>query len=420
MSSAADPSSSSPVDPKTTLVALRGSTGLTLDGLRGHLASLLQLENVGALVGSGASLAVGGLTLASVAAKFKAVVNAGKNLKPAWEALEKQGFSADDIEELFSLLMIYSSSVPLRPDKKHLELCYRALFATLLSGAELTSGAQKAVPDHQSFLRKMVLSRNPGQHAPCIFTTNYDLALEWAAENESIEIIDGFSGLHARKFNPRVFDLGWYSTEARGEARFGNTYCYLGKLHGSLSWLMDEDEIIEVAWRAVASRITEFVNKPEELTPPACVIIPPSTGKYLDTVGFVQGELFRRFAEYVDRQNTTILVNGYSLSDAHVNRLLLAGLQNPTFHMVLCCFGYKVEPSGPSFVPVASGNRNGRVDEIARLAHPSITLVGDPIAAFSEFSRLLPDPAIIDEEARRTEDMVRRIAKVFDRKPGAR
>lgn len=45
--------------------------------------------------------------------------------------------------------------------------------------AEDASGDLRA---HRTLLRHLIGSRRPGQPAPWVFTTNYDMALEWAAE----------------------------------------------------------------------------------------------------------------------------------------------------------------------------------------------------------------------------------------------
>lgn len=39
-----------------------------------------------------------------------------------------------------------------------------------------------------------------------IFTSNYDLAFEYAFDNLGIKYIDGFSGFHHRYFKPETFN----------------------------------------------------------------------------------------------------------------------------------------------------------------------------------------------------------------------
>jgi hypothetical protein len=61
---------------------------------------------------------------------------------------------------------------------------------------------------HKSLLQKLTSARQPGQSAPWVFTTNYDLAVEWAAEAIDLQVLNGFLGLHHRRFSPQSFDLG--------------------------------------------------------------------------------------------------------------------------------------------------------------------------------------------------------------------
>ena len=103
------------------------------------------------------------------------------------------------------------------------------------------------LPYHVKLLQRLIGARQPGQASPWVFTTNYDLAVEWAAESVGIHTHTGFVGIHNRIFSPQSFDLGYRNINAKGEARFGCNDVYLAKLHGSLTWQCTDGEYRELA-----------------------------------------------------------------------------------------------------------------------------------------------------------------------------
>jgi len=121
----------------------------------------------------------------------------------------------------------------------------------------------------------------------------------------------------------------------------------------------------------------------------------PSGAKYLQTVGFILGELFRRFNEFLNRPQTALIVNGYSFGDDHLNRILLSALQNPTLSLVV-------------YAPMATVTKEGvevpsdrpTLKRLANLKSPQVTIVGNGSRAyFSALANDLPDPAIFDERS---------------------
>ncbi len=262
--------------------------------------------------------------------------------------------------------------------------------------------------NHVAMLRKLCGSRQPGQPAPWVFTTNYDLAPEWAAETIGLKYINGFDGLHYRTFAPHNFDLGFRNVLARGEARFGTYNFYLAKLHGSLTWLRKDDEVLEFAAEQVAKPITEFIAGQKNTVPE---MVFPAGAKYQQTIGFLLGEIFRRFTEFLSRPQTCIFTCGYSFSDAHVNRFLLTALQNPTLQLVI----YAPESKVTAGVLDVSACQQW-LQKLAALHLGQVTIVvGKEMAYFDRFTEDLPDPAVFDEES----EVTRRSIRVLARELGA-
>lgn len=234
-----------------------------------------------------------------------------------------------------------------------------------------------------------------------MFTTNYDLAIEWAAETIGIHVHTGFVGIHKRVFSPQSFDLGFRNTLARGEARFGSSDIYLAKLHGSLSWRKvghtDFREIAASEMWATLGPILDGSTEPDD-----SLIVFPRAAKYLQTVGFLSGELIRRFSDFLSRPQSCLLVFGYSFNDQHINRLLQSALLNPTFQLVVFL------PEFRGVVDECTSGANMAVRNLVSVKSPRITFVGGGESAyFEEAVRLLPDPVLFDLTEREMRERLR-------------
>lgn len=95
---------------------------------------------------------------------------------------------------------------------------------------------------HEKFL-KSLLQRPLNLKRANIFTSNYDLAFEYAFDNIGVKYIDGFSGFHHRYFKPETFDYDIFypgSTTSGKVQRIEKVVRYF-KLHGSITWVKDHD-----------------------------------------------------------------------------------------------------------------------------------------------------------------------------------
>lgn len=237
-------------------VGIRGANLLRDEvELRAHLATLLRLENVGLLLGAGASVVAGGKTMRSLWEDFLAVSPVQAQWLHDRAFVPANAMDADprnrvapNVERLGDALEIALAEWTRQnhADLLHLKLARAHLARAVVRAALLQpdwwrspAGAEadaEQLQHHRAILQKLVAARQPGQAAPWVFTTNYDLAIEWAAESIDLQVVNGFLGVHGRRFSPQSFDLGYRNTQARGEARFGVYNIYLAKLHGSLNW----------------------------------------------------------------------------------------------------------------------------------------------------------------------------------------
>lgn len=410
-------------------VAIRGASRLTDElELQAHLASLLRLENVGLLLGAGASVDAGGHTMATLWRNFVGQCAD----EAAW--LLANGFLdapevrpdapvVPNIERLIDRLEIALSEwaretarinddelLGLTPDEQNqvnalntLKKVRAALDGVVVEAALLQevwwtspSGVESdevGLASQRTILQKLVSARQPGQSSPWVFTTNYDLAIEWAAESIDLQVSNGFLGIHNRRFSPQSFDLGFRNTQARGEARFGVYNIYLAKLHGSLTWREERGEVFEIPASLAHQRIKAFLGDPEGSG--LGLMVMPRAAKYMDTVGYVLGELFRRFAEFMSKPQTCLILCGYGFGDEHINRLIRSALLNPTLQLVIYSSGFNGDP--------AAAELPSALRKLLSLNNPRVTVVGGggAHAYIDSLARNLPDPLLYDDEMRR-------------------
>ena len=375
---------------------LRGSSSIEDQELMAHIAMALRLENVAVLLGSGASVVAGGETISGLWNGLR------EREGPALDAMAEAGFfehgTTPNIEELIGCLEIAIADGTRRGEDTALiagwrNVLRRAVIRAARLSEELwqhraTKESHRLLTPYLRMLAKLQASRQPGQSAPWMFTTNYDLTVEWAAEGVGLHLVNGFIGLHDRKFQSNAFDLNLKNAFATGEARFGSYNLNLIKVHGSLNWIVKDDgDVQEVSCQAVNERLKEYVDGAAEDFP--SLMIHPSAAKYLDTAGFIYGELVRRFTDFLSRPNSVLLVVGYGFNDAHINSVIASGLLNPTLQLIIYY---------PEFHQLVGTTANEFINQILRLGLPRVIIRGGgPAAYFDRFVAELPDPALVDE-----------------------
>lgn len=376
------------------LKVYRAGVQVQPDDYREYLRAVLRLENVGVLMGAGTSRPAGGETLTGV---WEHLTQTNKATL-SW--LQRERFLVDgnigeqqalNIENVFDMLQTACSDLRRRNKPRLLhqyEFYLGQLRRAVLSGALLkedwwsnldSARSATELNLHRILIGRLLATRQPGQSSPYVFTTNYDMAIEWSAESLGTRVVNGFDGYHLRRFAPSNFDLGFRNVAARGEARFGAYNIYLVKLHGSLSWVQDGESVTEISTEAMWPRVSSFLASTGNQNWPGLVIFPEAS-KYSQTTTFVYGELFRRFIEFLSRPQTGLLVVGYSFSDQHINRVLESALQNPTLQLVFYCPELQTKP-------------NSWINTLIKRKATQVTIVGMGEAAyFQSMTDHLPEP----------------------------
>lgn len=221
---------------------------------------------------------------------------------------------------------------------------------------------------HPQFLRTLLAARKRAQTRLRLFTLNYDTLFEQSAENINATIIDGFSFTRKPVFNGANFDLDIVRREKSRifhQENFEEKVFHLYKLHGSLDWEASNDQIV---------RLQDFAMAP--------LIIPPSAHKFEQSYEMPFFEMMSRFQQILRKENTVLLVIGYSFGDAHVNRVILEALNsNLNFEVVV------VSPT----VNVLDDSTNDTLKQLHKRidsGSTSVTLISD---TFQRFVKQMPE-----------------------------
>lgn len=167
-----------------------------------------------------------------------------------------------------------------------------------------------------------------------IFTTNYDLFNETALEDNNIIYTTGFSLGLTKKFNINQFKYRQVDDTDRYKDRWQpiSNEANLYKLHGSINWkTLPGGELCQV----------------EDISDSETVVIYPTMLKHKETAQAPYSELFREFANTLQRKNTTLIVMGYGFPDEHINTIISQNLKNQDFTLIV--FGDINEPKMKAF-----------------------------------------------------------------------
>lgn len=173
------------------------------------------------------------------------------------------------------------------------------------------------------FLNKITARKNNDPRVQ-IFTTNYDTLFEQAGNKAGFVIIDGFSFTQPREFSGKWFDLDIVNrekTRLKQEESFIQKVFHLYKLHGSLTWERNGDKI----------------EQKDNPTNP--LMIYPSSEKYESSYEQPYFEMMSRFQQALRKEETLLIVIGFSLADKHLKNVILEAVeQNPSFQLVIVSY----------------------------------------------------------------------------------
>jgi hypothetical protein len=232
---------------------------------------------------------------------------------------------------------------------------------------------------HEAFIKKLLQRPNNLKRAN-LFTTNYDMAFDYALDNLGVHYINGFMGVHHRYFRPEVYDYDLYypGQSVTGKVHRAEKVLKYYKLHGSLSWVSTENcchntyGIKEISLTASSFKKIPpspplpppppphvIAQPPAPPPPPETLVVPqaysgnnellvyPCVNKKSFTLDLPYSELFRQFAQAIMQPQSVLFCLGYSFFDEHVNDIIHQALSIPSFTLIIANYSPQEDLSSP-------------------------------------------------------------------------
>ncbi|WP_422356742.1 SIR2 family protein [Roseivirga pacifica] len=225
-----------------------------------------------------------------------------------------------------------------------------------------------------------------------LFTTNMDLFHEYTLEELGASYNDGFSGRLKTKFGTENYHNTILKTSTHYDLRSEVPLFNLYKLHGSLNWLENGDEILydyaldllkqiesltfpsaefisifkgddspmsldEIIQAISDNSITKSANHERFLEAyNKLVMINPTKDKFATTTqNLLFYELLRMYSNHLEKENSILFVIGFSFADEHIREITKRVSQsNPTLLIVIFAYNQGAKTSIESLVGEAS------------------------------------------------------------------
>ena len=203
---------------------------------------------------------------------------------------------------------------------------------TLLEGNKsMSSEIKQTLENYQCFLSVVIdiLKNSNARQVPRtanIFTTNYDLFLEKAADNliqnQAVIFNDGAKGYFNRYLDSSNFNMTVSYRGLNDNHRYDLPTITLIKPHGSVNWEKDNEKLL------IRNQVVE---KPTVVKP----------NGYENSETFMNNhfhDMLRVFQLELDKPESVLFVVGFSFQDKHIAKMLKRALDNN--RLIVICFGY--------------------------------------------------------------------------------
>lgn len=232
----------------------------------------------------------------------------------------------------------------------------------------------KVLESYKKFLEEIIkfLQRENYQKEKRIniFTTNYDLFFEKAADTLTGKyeffFNDGSSGNITKKLSMKNFHKKIYHTGVFDNFNREIPIINLFKIHGSVSWkyLKDDNKVkeIEVSYQNVYKEdikevkkiskeiVEELKGKTEgivgnrEKLRKEFVLVFPEKDKFEETLyKEYYYQYLRQLSYELEKNNSILIVFGFSFADEHIAELIKRSLSNPALKIYIFCYNKESE-----------------------------------------------------------------------------
>ncbi len=184
---------------------------------------------------------------------------------------------------------------------------------------------------HEAFVKRLLQRPNNLRRAN-LFTTNYDMAFDYALDNLGVHYINGFTGVHNRCFRPEVYDYDIYypGQSVSGKVHRAEKVLRYYKMHGSLSWVSTKPSSSNVYGISEISMNNAFEPSVDKQ-----IMIYPCVSKKTFTLDLPYSELFRQFSQAITQPQSVLFCLGYSFFDEHINDIIYQALSIPSFTLIV-------------------------------------------------------------------------------------
>lgn len=294
---------------------------------------------IGFFIGAGCSQADGGPTIPDIAgltAEVKAFLDNQSDLKSAaqiaWNRVIARGIPEPTVEDVLSHIRTLKS------------LCetgdidgFSADDLVMLDGsicAKIRDIVNKPLPTTNTPYHALArwIQAIPRDKPVEIFTTNYDLSLEQALEEQRVPYFDGFVGS----------DSAFLDLESMAADDLPARWTRLWKIHGSINW-----------WMTAKKKIRRSRDKVEGEQ----LLVYPSHLKYDQSRQMPYYAMLDRLRVFLRSDQCVLLTCGYSFADEHINAFIGQGLSgNPNAACLGMIFNDRV--SAPKAIGLARRHAN--------------------------------------------------------------
>ena len=302
-----------------------------------RIKKYLELENVSVLAGAGTSFHLGAPIIRNVPEGLKSTcqdsINEyfGEDGDPSYEDLfnclqadkylkEKKGENTNDI-----------NNVMVEMQKWLFNNCdtQKTTIHELYAGDSQLQNNRYYY--HEAFIKKLLQRPNNLKRAN-LFTTNYDMAFDYALDNLGVHYINGFTGIHNRCFRPEVYDYDIYypGQSVSGKVHRAEKVLRYFKMHGSLSWVATKSSPSNVYGIKEVALDGAFEPNTDKQ-----IMIYPCVSKKTFTLDLPYSELFRQFAQAITQPQSVLFCIGYSFFDEHINDIIYQALSIPSFTLII-------------------------------------------------------------------------------------
>ena len=197
---------------------------------------------------------------------------------------------------------------------------------------------------YHEVLVKKLLQRPNNLKRINLFTTNYDMAFDYALDNLGIHYINGCMGVHNRCFRPEVYDYDLYypGQSVTGKVHRAEKVLKYYKMHGSLSWLSTKPDFSNTYGIKEIPLNNEFkASTDNEL------MIYPCVSKKSFALDLPYSELFRQFSQAINQPQSVLFCIGYSFYDEHINDIIKQALSIPSFTLFIVNYSSEIDKKSP-------------------------------------------------------------------------